>query len=105
MATVTDWEDIRAEVIFAFADALRIVREEEAADNWGSERHQAAVQSAFDVANRLGWDEQADEDFMQWASKATEQEILAEGLVRALDKIHPPLPPKEWSPRGRKGRR
>ena len=84
MATVTQYEDARAEVVFAFADALRTIRALEAS---GDSDDGAALSAAFEVAKKHGWDGATDEAFSSWCLKATEQEICAEGLRRALDGV------------------
>jgi len=43
------------------------------------------TQAAFDAADLAGWDWEKDEKFVDWALKATEPEIAAEGLRRFLD--------------------
>lgn len=81
MATVGDYEDAHAAVVFAFADALRAQRALAAA---GASDDGDALNAAFDVAKKHGWDWEADEDFVGWCLKATHQEICVEGLRRAL---------------------
>lgn len=81
MATVSQYEDALAEVVFAFAEALRTIR---ALDAVGDSDDGVAVNAAFEVAKKYGWDAQADQHFMSWCLKATEQEICTEGLRRAL---------------------
>lgn len=81
MATVTNYEDARAEIVFAFAEALRIQR---ALDAAGDSDDGAAMLVAFEVAKKYGWDWEVDEDFSGWCLKATHQEICTEGLCRAL---------------------
>lgn len=84
MATVTDHEDVRAEVVFAFSDALRTIR---ALDAAGDSDDGDALNAAFEVAKKHGWDWEADKEFASWCLKATEQEICTEGLRRALDGV------------------
>lgn len=87
MASVTDWQDARAELIFAFVDALKAYRRMDPYKGGTPRQEQEAVDlenAAFDVAKKYGWDAQEDEDFMTWASKATSEELIAEGLQRAL---------------------
>jgi hypothetical protein len=86
MATVTDWEDACAKVVFAFADALRTTR---ALEDAGDSDDGDCLNVAFDVAKTYGWDYEQDEEFTSWCLKATQQEICVEGLRRALDNVHP----------------
>ena len=81
MATVSDYEDAHAAVVFAFADALRTQRALDAADDSDDG---AALNVAFEVAKRYGWNWEADEEFANWCLKATPHEICTEGLRRAL---------------------
>lgn len=81
MATVNQYEDGHAAVVFAFADALRTTR---ALDDVGDSDDGDALNAAFDVAKQYGWDWEKDEDFVSWCLKATQQEICTEGLRRAL---------------------
>ena len=81
MATVTQYEDARAEVVFAFAKALGAIRALAAV---GGSDDGVALSAAFAVAKKHGWDWEADEEFVRWCHKATEQEICTEGLRRAL---------------------
>lgn len=84
MVTVTQYEDAVAEIVFAFADALRTIRDLEAADDTDDG---VAITAAFEVAKKHGWDGSQDEQFTTWCLKATEQEICTEGLRRALNKV------------------
>lgn len=86
MATTGDYEDVRAAVVFAFADALRTQR---ALDAAGKSDDGEALNAAFEVAKAHGWDWEADEDFVGWCLKATHQEICTEGLRRALAGVRP----------------
>lgn len=86
MATVTQHEDARAEVVFAFADALRTIR---ALDAAGDSDDGDSLNAAFEVAKQYGWDWETDEDFVSWCLKATTQEICTEGLRRALAGVRP----------------
>lgn len=82
MPTVTEYEDLRFALICAFTDALQSCRDNyESKDDHGAE--------AFSLALTHGWDSAEDEDFMGWCLKATPQEILAEGLVKALANCKP----------------
>jgi len=81
MATVTQYEDVRAEVVFAFAEALRTTR---ALDDAGDSDDGESINAAFEVAKKHGWDWEQDEDFVSWCLKATQQEICVEGLRRAI---------------------
>lgn len=81
MATVTQYEDARAEVVFAFADALCTIRMLDAA---GDSDDGDALNAAFVVAQKYGWTWNEDDQFAAWCLKATEQEICVEGLRRAL---------------------
>jgi hypothetical protein len=81
MATVTQYEDAHAAVVFAFAEALRAQR---ALDAVGESDDGETLNAAFEVAKEHGWDWEADEDFVSWCLKATHQEICVEGLRRAL---------------------
>ncbi|HSX23040.1 MAG TPA: hypothetical protein VLE97_09725 [Gaiellaceae bacterium] len=81
MATVTQYEDAHAEVVFAFAEALRTMR---ALEDVGDSDDGESLSAAFEVAKKYGWDWEADDDFASWCLKATHQEICTEGLRRAL---------------------
>ena len=81
MATVNQYEDACAEVVFAFSDALRAIRALEAS---GDSDDGDALNVAFEVAKKYGWDWEADKQFADWCLKATSQEICTEGLRRAL---------------------
>lgn len=81
MATVTQYEDAHAAVVFAFAEALRTIRTFEAA---GGSDDGDALSAAFEVAKKHGWDWTEDEQFASWCLKATDQEICTEALRRAL---------------------
>lgn len=81
MATVNQYQEAHAAVVFAFADALRTIRALSAA---GDEDDGDALNAAFEVAKEHGWDWEADDDFVGWCLKATRQEICTEGLRRAL---------------------
>lgn len=84
MATVNQYEDAHAAVVFAFAEALRTTR---ALDDAGDSDDGDCLNVAFEVAKKHGWDWEADEDFVTWCLKATQQEICTEGLRRALGGI------------------
>lgn len=79
MASVSDYEKARLEIVSAFSAAM--VEDSKRPDD--GEAHRLSV-GAFDLARRCGWHAEADEDFTLWCLKATQQEILAEGLIRAL---------------------
>ena len=81
MATVTDYEDVRAAVVFAFAEALRTTRSLEEVDDSDDGE---CLTAAFDAAKKHGWDYEQDDEFTSWCLKATQQEICVEGLHRAL---------------------
>jgi hypothetical protein len=81
MPTVTQYEDARAEIVFAFSDALRAQRAFDASGECGDCEQ---LNAAFEVAKRYGWDWEADEDFASWCLRATPQEICTEGLRQAL---------------------
>jgi len=81
VATVSDYEDARAAIVFAFADALRTQR---SLDDAGDSDDGEALNAAFEVARKYGWNWEDDEDFASWCLKATDQEICTEGLRRAL---------------------
>lgn len=84
MATVTQYEDARAEIVFAFAAALRTTRTiEKSGDSDDGE----CLNAAFEVAKKYGWDWETDKDFVGWCLKATQEEICTEGLRRALDGV------------------
>ena len=83
MATVNQYEDASAEIVFAFADALRTIRALEAV-GVGDSDGGVALDAAFEVAKKYGWIWNADTSFADWCLKATEQEICTEGLRRAL---------------------
>lgn len=70
-----------AELIVIFGKALEIVANP---DGEGTDEHLATSCAAFELANECGWDCERDEEFASWALKATGQEILVEGLTRAL---------------------
>lgn len=71
-----------AELIIAFGKALAILQTE---DGYGSEEALDAENAAFDLAKKYGWDPADDAwGFESWALKATNDEILVEGLQRAL---------------------
>ena len=81
MATVNQYQDAHAAVVFTFADALRAIRALSAA---GDADDGDVLNAAFEVAKQYGWDWEADDDFVGWCLKATRQEICTEGLRRAL---------------------
>ncbi len=113
MATVTDWEDLRFLLIGEFYDALR--RGQIAAgfdlvdENVSSELRDPATLGevagrsdaahveaedacnlAFEVAKHYGWDSEEDDgEWYGFCLKATPAEILAEGLIHALQKCKP----------------
>lgn len=64
----------------AFNDALDILAKG-GDDAWGSDEQVGSENRAFDVARENGWDADRDEDFMQWAAKATSRELLTEGFA------------------------
>jgi hypothetical protein len=82
--TVTDHEDARSEIIAAFAAADVLASKEE---TWDTVEAEKADNHAFNVATKYGWHYEDDEGFMGYALKATQREILAEGLVRSLKGI------------------
>ena len=81
MATVNQYEDAHAAVVFAFSDALRTIR---ALDAAGDSDDGDALNGAFEAAKQYGWDWETDAQFVDWCLKATSQEICTEGLRRAL---------------------
>ena len=81
MATVTQYEDACAEIVFAFAEALRTTR---AFESVGDSDDGDCTTAAFDVSKKYGWDWEKDDEFTSWCLKATQQEICVEGLRRAL---------------------
>lgn len=84
MATVTQYEDACAEIVFAFAAALGEIRAREAIGDSDDGVALDALDAAFEVAKKHGWIWNADASFADWCLKATEQEICVEGLRRAL---------------------
>lgn len=74
-----------AKVIKAFSEALRV-----AEFQYGTEEQEETHVAAFDAARAAGWDAQYDHDFMMWASKAHNDEILVHGLHAALEHIWGP---------------
>jgi hypothetical protein len=70
-----------AELIVIFGKALEIVANP---DGEGTDEHLETSDAAFKLAQECGWDWEHDEEFASWALKATGQEILVEGLTRAL---------------------
>lgn len=66
-----------ADLICAYAKAL-------AAEHAESDDADDLANAAVHLAEECGWDWEHDEDFTAWALKATGQEILVEGLQKAL---------------------
>lgn len=81
MATVTQYEDACAEIVFAFAEALHTIRMLAAV---GDSHDGTSLDAAFEISKKHGWDWSADTGFADWCLKATDQEICVEGLRRAL---------------------
>lgn len=76
-----------ADLIVAFGNALAILKNEDA---YGSDEALEAENAAFDLAKECGWSPEGD-DFESWALKATNDEILVEGLQRALAAVRAQL--------------
>jgi hypothetical protein len=72
------------DVIMAFWEAISYATSCNPADE---ERSEKAHIHAFDTAADAGYDWESDNDFMEWGLKATQLEILVEGLYRALEAI------------------
>jgi hypothetical protein len=87
MPTVSDFENARAAIVFAFAEALHTIRANEAK---GDSDDGEALETAFAVARSYGWDYEQNADFTAWCLKATEQEICTAGLVKALEGVRLP---------------
>lgn len=71
----------------SFGYARRVL----AATEPGAKASENATMAAFSLAAEFGWDIDADvviDEWMEWCNKATEQEILGEGLRRALAHCH-----------------
>jgi hypothetical protein len=56
---------------------------------WDSQEAEDTNVAAFDLAKKHGWDWDDDEQFMLWCLHATGEEILREGLKRALVNCKP----------------
>jgi len=82
--TTTDHEDARGKIITVFAEADVFLATH---DEPGSEAEMAVVNHAFETAERYGWDYTNDEEWYLWSLKATQREIVQEGLLRALKGI------------------
>lgn len=98
MATVTDYEDMRLALIDAFRTAIISRRAADKCEEEGSiyaaSEGKLAIDhhvAAFNLAKLHGWDCDRDEEWYLWTLKATEQEILTEGLRLALDRCRPDL--------------
>ena len=98
MPSTSDYEDMRYEIIQSFSVALGICRCRDRGDN----NVIALVRSAFNIAKKYGWNWEKDAEFASYKLKATEQEILVEGLRLALQTCKPqnvlPMIPTEVSP-------
>jgi len=82
MPSVTDWEFMRLILIETFRVAVRSATLE-----LGNEEND--VMRAFDCAQFYGWDYENDSDWYSWTIKATQPEIAAAGLRRALENCRP----------------
>ena len=81
MATVTQYEDAYAALISAFNDAMKEVLKSDQSD-----KGVRLTDKAFALAKKYGWDWEADDEWGRWALKATGPEIVAHGLVNAIQK-------------------
>jgi hypothetical protein len=82
--TSNNYTAVCADLIVAFGKALAILKQE---GTYGSNKALKAEIAAFDLAQQYGWRPE-DDDFESWALKATNDEILVEGLKRALVAVH-----------------
>jgi len=64
------------EVEKAFLKAIEDLKTME----WGSDEQIKSENLAFDLAKKNGWDADNDDEFQEFALKATNDEILAKGL-------------------------
>lgn len=93
MRTITgnNYIETCSDLIIAFGKALAVVADPDAE---GSDEHEETSTVAFELAKECGWDFENDEDFAQWALKATGQETLVEGLQNALEAVRTALAKK-----------
>jgi hypothetical protein len=77
---VTDSRTV-ASVIAKFDAAYEIAKVDE---NYGTERAIDAQNEAFEAAKAAGWDYENDQQFCDWALKATDEECIAEGKKRFI---------------------
>lgn len=103
MATVTDHETLTLEIVTIFQLGLSAHRRFDTAcleerDNAELQRLELAAEiahmAAFELAENYGWDWVNDEDACEYFNKATQPEILAHGLTRALEMCDPGTGPK-----------
>ena len=78
--TTSDYEDMRFELIQAFSVAIGLCRIRDP----GDDEVISVTRMAFRLAAEHGWRWEKDLNFEAYKDKATEQEILAEGLRIAL---------------------
>ncbi len=78
--TANNYTQTCADLICAYAKAI-------AADRVESDDAVDLANGAVLLAEECGWDWERDEDFAHWALKATGEEILVEGLKKALDVV------------------
>jgi len=81
MATVTQYENAYAALIAAFGEAMKEVMK-----NDQSQKGVLLTSKAFGLASKFGWDWENDAVWGHWANKATDPEILANGLAFAIQR-------------------
>jgi len=81
-AAVTGERKAARDHVVALFDAAYEVAKADAA--YGTEKATEAQNAAFDAAAANGWDWEKDSEFSDWALKATDLEIIAEGKKRFL---------------------
>jgi hypothetical protein len=81
MASTSDYELMYYELVSAFQRALKLAIDEDQ-----SSRALKAMNAAFKVAAKYGWDWENDEKWERWANRATGPELAAHGLAAAITK-------------------
>ena len=82
MATTTDYERAYADLIEVFGKAMTAVLKQ-----WDSEEAMNLTSEAFELAKRNGWAYEEDQEWYLWTLKATQPEIVANGLAHAIQKV------------------
>lgn len=82
MAGTTDYENAWLNLIKVFHKAMDSVMSDDP-----EEARIRAENEAFAMAKMYGWDWENDDEWAFWGANATEPEIVAHGLAKAIQKI------------------